>query len=424
MIRHHLLRSPANTGTQKVIPAYVSRRDFLKASAALPWVGVLLAERLHAAVQDVKPVKITAIESFGVHVPVSREEAADGMITSYQVARVDTDAGVRGYSFAGPSPHLLDSRIRPALVGKDLFAIERHLKNGLMQWGGLEHALWDAIGKLAGQPVYRLLGGAKQSVRVYLTCVWPGNSDQSQVSYDEQAKMALRIQKAGFKGMKIRAWRPKPLEDAEACGVIRAAVGPDFAIMFDRTAHLPQSAGQKTWDYQTALAVARALEKHQATWLEEPFDRDDFLSPARLARDVDIPITGGEGYLGLDPFRECLMHASYDILQPEGAGAGGIFICRKVAAMADGFHVPCILHGTMGLRLAGWVQASAAIGAAWQELALITPPLLPEEQWSPGCKLLKGRKFFAFKDGEIVLPDLPGLGLDVDEDALDRYRAR
>ncbi len=404
--------------------AHLSRRDFLKASAAVAAAGTWPIGRLQAALQDIRSVKITGIDSFAIRIPVSNEEAAVGKIASYQVARVDTDAGVRGYSFAGPPSDLLDARLRPALVGKDLFAIERHLKNGLIESGGLEHALWDAIGKLAGQPVYRLLGGARKSVKVYLTCVWPGNLDQSHVSYDQQAEMAVRIQKAGFKGMKIRAWRPKPLDDAEACRVIRAAVGPDFAIMFDRTAHLPHSVGQKTWDYPTALKVARAMEKHQATWLEEPFDRDDFLSPARLARDVDIPITGGEGYVGLDPFRECLMNGTYDILQPEGGGSGGIMICRKVAAMAEAFHVPCILHGTMGLRLAGWVQASAAIGAEWQELALITPPLLPEEQWSPGFKVLNGGKFFGFKDGEIVLPDLPGIGLDVDEEALERYRVR
>src|SRR4030095_17205632 len=160
-------------------------------------------------------------------------------------------------------------------------------------WGGGEPALWDASGRIAGQPVYKLLGGAKNSVKVYLTTVWQGKEDQSGVTNDEQAQRALKEKNAGFKGMKIRAWRPNPLDDAEACRVIRAAVGPDFAIMFDRTAHLPQSVGQKTWDYQTALKVARAMEKHQATWLEEPFDRDDFLSPARLARDVGIQITGG-----------------------------------------------------------------------------------------------------------------------------------
>ena len=294
-----------------------------------------------------------------------------------------------------------------------------------MEWGGLEHALWDAIGKIVGQPVYRLLGGSKTSIRAYLTCVWPGKGpqdysldDQSQIPYKAQAEMAAKIKQAGFKGMKIRAWRPKPTDDADACGEIRAAVGPDFAIMFDRTAHLPG----KVWDYPTALTVARALEKHRAYWLEEPFDRNDFLSPARLAREVDISITGGEAYQGLDPFRECLVHESYDILQPDAVIAGGILMVCKVAVMAAGFHKRVILHGSMGLGLAGWLQASAAVGAEWQEVALITPPLLPEEQWSPALKVLNTKTLFTFRDGEIQVPQSPGLGLDINEEALERYR--
>ena len=329
---------------------------------------------------------------------------------------------MRGYSFAGPAPNLLDTKIRPALVGQDLFAIERHLQAGLMEWGGLEHAIWDAIGKIAGQPVYRLLGGAEGKVKVYLTCVWPGNPDQSHVAYEQQVEMAVKIKQAGFHGMKIRAWRPRPDDDVEVCREIRAAVGPEFAIMFDRTAHHPQSAGQQVWDYETALRIVRGLEKHNACWLEEPFVRDDFLSPARLSKEVDIPITGGEGYRGLDAFRQCLIHESYDILQPEGAGSGGIFECRKVATLAEAFERRCILHGTMGLRLAGWVQCSAAFGAEWQELALVTPPLLPEEQWSPGRQVLKEEGFLTLRDGYICLPDLAGIGLDIDEEALTRFR--
>ena len=196
---------------------------------------------------------------------MSDEDAAIGKINRYTVARVDTDAGVRGYSFAGPSPDLLDTKIRPALVGQDLFALERHLQAGLMEWGGLEHAIWDAIGKIAGLPVYRLLGGAEGKVKVYLTCVWPGNPDQSHVPYEQQVEMAVKIKQAGFHGMKIRAWRPRPDDDVEVCREIRAAVGPDFAIMFDRTAHHPQSAGQQVWDYETALRIARGLEKHNAS---------------------------------------------------------------------------------------------------------------------------------------------------------------
>ena len=391
------------------------------ASAAIS-AGALVLDKLQAVAATAKPVRITGVDSFSIRIPISEEDTAIGKINGYTVAQVDTDAGVRGYSFAGPSPSLLDTRIRPALVGQDLFAIERHLQAGLLEWGGLEHAIWDAIGKIAGLPVYRLLGGGDGKVKVYLTCVWPGNPDQSHVSYEQQVEMAVKIKQAGFHGMKIRAWRPRPDDDVVACGEIRAAVGPEFAIMFDRTAHLPQSVGQPVWDYETALRIARGLEKHNAHWLEEPFAREDFLSPARLSKEVDIPITGGEGYRGLDAFRRCLIHESYDILQPEGAGSGGIFTCRKVATLAEAFGRRCILHGTMGLRLAGWVQCSAAFGAEWQELALVTPPLLPEEQWSPGRQVLKEGGFLTLRDGYICLPDLAGIGLDIDEDALARYR--
>jgi len=396
------------------MPDY-TRREMLAASlgAALAPLGALAAA--------VKPVRIREVDMFNISLPVSKTEADAGVQYRYPVVKIATDSGVTGYSFAGYGPKSLPP-VRELLVGKDLFAVEQHLKNGLVRWGGVEHAVWDAIGKIANQPVYKLLGGSKSSVKPYLTCVWKGNPDQSHVPYKAQAEMASRIQKAGFKGMKIRAWRPNPTDDADACGEIRAAVGPDFAIMFDRTAHAVRSAGQKVWDYATGLKVARALEKHKAYWLEEPYARDDYTSPARLAAEVDIPITGGEGYQGIQPFRECLMHRTYDILQPEGRGSGGILTCRKVGIMAEAFHVPCILHGSMGLMVAGWIQGSLAVGAEWQELALITPPLLPEEQWAPGLKVLKSDKVFAIREGELLAPEGPGLGLDIDEAALEKYR--
>jgi L-alanine-DL-glutamate epimerase-like enolase superfamily enzyme len=418
------------------------RRRFLAALAGSTTAWLL--DPIRALARDVKPVRIKAIDVFRIEIPTPASEVARGVTNKYVVAKVETDVGVRGYSFGeylvavpspepggwefdfeGPSADQLQRVVRPALVGKDLFAIEDHLKAGLVEWGGLEHALWDAIGKIAGQPVYRLLSGSKTSIRAYLTCVWPGKevkgyslNDQSQVPYQAQAEMAVKVKKAGYKGMKIRAWRPRPLDDADACGEIRSAVGPDFAIMFDRTAHL----SGKVWDYPTALSVARALEKHNATWLEEPLDRNDFFSLARLAREVDIKITGGEAYQGLESFRECLVCDSYDILQPDAVIAGGIFMVRKIAAMAAGFHKPAILHGSMGLGLAGWLQAAAAIGAEWQELALITPPLLPEEIWSPALKVLNTKGLFTIADGEIQVPQGPGLGLDINEEALERYR--
>ncbi|MCW5981881.1 MAG: mandelate racemase/muconate lactonizing enzyme family protein [Bryobacteraceae bacterium] len=395
--------------------AKLSRREWLGLSAALFLEPV---RRVEAAV---KPVRIRDVECFEINIPVSKAESEAGVNHRYSVVKVMTDAGVNGISFAGPGQNEAHA-VRKVLGGKDLFNIEQHLKDGLGAWGGVEHAVWDAIGKIAGQPAYRLLGGSQSSVKAYLTCVWRGNPDQSHVAFGEQAEMAAKIKQAGFKGMKIRAWRPNPTDDAEALAEIRRAVGPDFAVMFDRTAHVPETAGQKIWDYETGLRVARALEKHNATWLEEPFARDDYESPARLAAAVDIAITGGEGYSGVEPFRQCLLHRTYDILQPEGRGSGGIFTCRKVAALAEAFHVPCILHGTMGLMLAGWLQATLAIGSEWQEVALIWPPLMPDEQWAPSLRVLKSKELIAIREGMLLGPDYPGIGLDVDEDALEKFR--
>ncbi|HYI96103.1 MAG TPA: mandelate racemase/muconate lactonizing enzyme family protein [Bryobacteraceae bacterium] len=396
-----------------------NRREFIAGSLA----SALMPSSLQNLIAAVKPVKITGVDVFPIRLPATKEEIDAGRMANYVVCRIDTDAGVRGYSFAGPSPKMLP-QVQKALVGFDLFNVEEHIRRGVDAWGGVEHAIWDAIGRIAGQPVYKLLGGNQSTLRVYLTTVWPGNPDQSQVTYDAQAEMALREKKAGFKGMKIRAWRPNPLDDAEACGVIRQAVGPDFAIMFDRTAAAPKAVGQKVWDYETGYRVARAMEKHGAYWLEEPFARDDYESHAKLARSVDIRITGGEGYRGVHSFKESLVARAYDTVQPDAVTAGGIFLCRKIAILAESFHVPCILHGSMGLRAAGFFQASAAIGSDWQELVFVTPPLLPEDTLSPGLQVLKTKTMYKFEDGHVHLPDLPGLGLDVDEDAIEKFRVR
>jgi D-galactarolactone cycloisomerase len=395
----------------------IKRRDLLAAAGAMALAPV---RALHAAV---KPVRITGVDIFPVRVPIPKPEESAGRMNQYIVCRIDTDAGVRGFSFAGPNPKQL-TEVRTLLVGKDLFQVEGHLKNGLAAWGGVEHAVWDAIGKIARQPVYKLLGGNRSTLRVYLTTVWQGKEDQSDVGYDAQAEMAVREKKAGFQGMKIRAWRPNPLDDAEACRVIREAVGTNFAILFDRTAHAPQSVGQKVWDYETGLKVARALEKAGAYWLEEPFARDDYVSHAKLAAATDLLITGGEGYRGVQNYHEALTARAYDIVQPDGVTAGGILNCRKIGILAESYHVPCVLHGSMGLRVAGFLQASAAMGAPWQELVFIRPPLLPEEVWSPGLQLLKTKTMYTFRDGEIELPELPGLGLDIDEEKLEQFRVR
>jgi D-galactarolactone cycloisomerase len=389
----------------------------------LALMGCLGPVRALAAVAS--PVRIKTIETFDIVVPVEGPAAAaaaapgpfNAASNRFNVTRVVTDSGVRGYSFGGSAPDAVKAA-NEALIGQDLFALEQHLKKGLIYWTSVEEAIWDAIGKIAGQPVSRLLGAKSTSIPVYFTYVWPGDPTQDHVPFKDQAAQALRLKNAGFRAMKVRVWRKNAVDDAKACGEMLAAAGAGFRVMVDRTA-----AGPGLWDYPTGLAAARALEDAGVYWLEEPFDRNDFLAPARLAREMEkIIITGGEGYRGLAPFRECLMNNTYEILQPELRTVGGILMLRKVGVLAEGWGIPIAPHAAAGLRLAGRLQASAAMGSMYQEIGVLTPPLLPDEIAIPALKILRTERLYTFENGEIQVPQSPGLGLDLNEEAVNRFR--
>jgi L-alanine-DL-glutamate epimerase-like enolase superfamily enzyme len=394
--------------------------------SALAGLAEQLLMPLRALAAQVGKVRITDVESFRVRMPAGGEGLP---LTDYDygVTRVHTDAGVTGTSFIPCPADVLARWVKPTLAGQDVFAIDRHLdrlqmergESGVQIWSGVEHAMWDAVGRIAAQPVAKLLGGARDRLRVYRTCVFPGKQDQSDVPYETQAQYAQRLKQSGYGAMKIRAWRPRPLDDVDAVGVIRAAVGRDFYIMLDRTAVRPGWV----WDYPTALKVCRGLEKHKAYWLEEPFDGHDIYGPARLAAEVDILITGGELGKSTYEFLEFLVNKTYDVVQPDTRICGGILVARKISVLAEAFGVPCIQHGTSSLSLAGYIQAGCAMAnCEWQEI--IGGPNLPEEQWAPALKLVRTPKLFRIENGYVHLSEFPGLGLDLNEDALKEYRIR
>jgi D-galactarolactone cycloisomerase len=412
-----MIRASCNSARSFIGKRHLRRRDFL---TTLP---ALVASH-QAAYGKAPRIRITDIEAFAVRIPGGSQDP--DVISGYPVIRVHTDAGITGTSFLGVPRDVLQQWVKPTLVGEDLFAVDRHLnrlqmqrgESGVQSWSGVEHAMWDAIGRATGRPVAELFGGYRKRLRVYRTCVFPGKQDQSDVPLETQAKYAVRLKQAGYTAMKVRAWRPRPMDDADMVGFVRSAVGNDFEIMLDRTAVRPGWV----WDYPTALQVARGLEKHRAYWLEEPFNGYDLEGPARLAVEVDIPITGGELGNSIFHFQQFLTHKTYDIVQPDTRICGGIWIARKIAILADAFGVRCIQHGTSGLALAGYIQAGCAMpNCEWQEM--IGGPNLPEEQWAPALKLLRTPYAFKIEGGHVLLPELPGLGLDINEDALKEYRS-
>jgi D-galactarolactone cycloisomerase len=404
-------------------PDRYSRRELfsrgLGAAAALAGVQAL------PALEKAPRLRITNIESFSLRVPDPHPDPLKRY--DYAVTRVHTDGGIVGTSFLGCPQGVLEGWVKPTLIGEDVFAIDRHLKrlqmergeSGVQSWSGVEHALWDAVGKAVDRPVAQVLGGARDRLKVYRTCVFPGKADQSDVAYETQAQFAARLQKSGYKGIKVRAWRPRPMDDVEMVGVMRRAVGDDFHIMLDRTAVRPGWV----WSYPTALEVCRGLEKHHAYWLEEPFDGYDLLGPARLAAEVGILITGGELGNSVYHFLNFLLHKTYDVVQPDTRICGGIWMAKKISVLAESFGVPCIQHGNSGLSLAGYIQAGCSMtNCQWQEI--IGGPNLPEEEWAPALKLLRTPQAFPIQDGYVLLPNLPGLGLDVNEDAIREYRGK
>ena len=406
----------------------ITRRQILRRAPAAALGSCLPAFLAAQRPNQQSRVRITKIETFRIRIPPEDGQPPDPFrIYGYQVNRVHTDSGIVGTSFVRGDAELIDRWARPVLEGEDLFAVDRHIRrlqtqrgeSGVQGWSGVEHAMWDAIGRAAGLPVARLLGGSRDRLKVYRTCVFPGKPDQSDVPYETQAEYAVRLKEAGYGAMKVRAWRPRPMDDVEMLAVVRKAVGEDFEIMFDRTAVRPGWV----WDYDTALQVARGMERYNARWLEEPFDGNDLESPARLAAEVDIPITGGELGKSIHQFLAFLTHKTYDVLQPDTRICGGILNARKISILAEAFHVPCIQHGTNGLALAGYIQAGCAMpNCDYQEM--IGQPNLPEEQWSPALRILRTPHVFEIEDGSVILPDLPGLGLDIDEEAIKEYRVR
>lgn len=398
-----------------------SRRAALAGTAALALAAPVQAAtaKLAALGKAVGPVRITAIETFDIQAPLGGKTypaTYKGLTPGRNnVVRVTTSSGVRGYSFLGTGSDEVPAAA-PRLTGQDLFAIEAHLKNGLLAWPSVEEAMWDAIGRMAGQPLCRLMGGAAmERLPVYLTYVWGGKEDD--VPAKAQGAQAARLKAAGFKAMKIQMMRTDYRGDVEAVSEMIAQGGSGFRAMVDRTA-----GAVGLWTYDQALTAAKALQAAGCYWLEEPLARDDYEGPARLCREVDMLITGGEGWQGLAPYAKGLQMKTYDIMQPEMRQCAGPLTMWKIGALCQGFNTPIAPHAATGLALAGRIQVSAAMGSVYQEIGTLGPDTLPQDVWAPYAAIFHGEQPFSFDNGDLVVPHYPGLGLNVDEKALAKYR--
>lgn len=330
------------------------------------------------------------------------------------LVRVHTDAGITGIGSVYSHPDLVrtivEGQLRDFLLGEDPCDFEALWDRGygLTRWygrkgaavsalGGVDTALWDIRGKAAGLPVYKLLGGGRDRVPAYASAIlW---KDDAAELADEAACHVAR----GFRAMKMRLGRDYDY-DCAAIRSVRDRVGPDIRLMVDGNARytLPQ-----------AERISPVLRSCGVFWFEEPFlpeNPDTFLA---LRPSLGIPLAAGENEFGLQGFRELVDRRVVDIVQPDCSRSGGITECRRIAALASRHDLRVATHS--------WSDAVAIVANA--HLMASLPNGLTVEIDRTGNPLVDDllSQPLQLIDGELVVPQGPGLGIELREDALRRY---
>lgn len=372
-------------------------------------------------------MKITDVEVIpllGPPLPVPARPAWSPGITRERqggvIVKIHTDEGITGLGTPGYAiAPALESWVKPQLIGKDPFAMERHAEVLRMAGGcwGVEIALWDVVGKACGQPLYKLWGGYRDRVPAYASFI--------EVRLPQQrAEDALRAREAGYRAVKLRIHDWELRDDVAQVAAVRAAVGDGMAIMVDanqaQQPGTPQLAPAPVWSEQRAIQTGRELERLGVYWLEEPLQRYNFDGLARLCAAVDLLIAGGENNTGLHEFRWLIERDCYDVLQPEALVTEGIGQLRKIAALAEMHHkLVAPHHGGGGIGLAAHLHLLAAIPNGSYLEVFHDPPCMTSDlfQWY----LLDPFRIDA--DGQVALPDKPGLGIELNEELMARYRA-
>ncbi|MEZ5043607.1 MAG: galactonate dehydratase [Saprospiraceae bacterium] len=381
-----------------------SRRSFFKKAFASVVLGSMGAYSLPARGSELLPIykkkelRITKLETFKVKprflfLKIHTDEGIIGLGEPITEGRADTcAAGVQ--------------EIAPYLVGKDPRHVMHHwqaiYRHTFYRGGpiltsvlsGIEQALWDIKGKALGVPIFELLGGpTRQRIRVYAHARTPeAIKDAKKAGYTAFKTGVLNSRESGIVAS------PAFIDQAtQAFAELREAVGKDADIGIDfHGAISPQNA---------ALLI-KALEPYQPYFIEEPINCQNVDVMAQLARETHIPIATGERIFTKWGFREILEKGAASILQPDLCHAGGIFEGRLIAGMAEAYYAAIAPHNPLGpISLAAGLQLAASI-----------PNFLCQEQVTLGEGYLK--EPFKVEDGHIPLPTKPGLGIELDEEAL------
>jgi len=330
-----------------------------------------------------------------------------------------TDEGIIGIGETRGFTHtmaMIESEVAPLVIGEDPFDIERillkflHSATALLTdmegaceaIGGVEMALWDIIGKKVGKPVYQLMGG-KFRDRI------PISAFMNLKEFDEIIRDARTAAKQGYKTIKIKAGRDIE-EDIALVAKIREAVGSRIELRVDANG---------SWTVGTAVRQIRKMEKYDPQYIEQPVPRYDLKGLAYVRARSQVPIAVCEGGLTLYRLSEIIQSQAADVISTDPLRVGGILMFKKAAHMAEAVGIPIVTHASrLGISK-----------AAWLHVCMSTPNVM----YANDVLASNGVGFrgsvddlvdvkFEHEDGYLKVPEGSGLGVELNEDALKKYK--
>ncbi len=370
-------------------------------------------------------MKITQIETFPVQVPINPQRAIKGgrgyhTISPFLMLKVHTDQGIHGVGEVSCTPgwsgednitaaHFIKKVLEPLLKGQDPTHIERltaqmrtMLANNPFTRSGVEMALWDILGKVAGLPVYRLLGGP---VREFVTTKF----SVSGLEPAKAAELAAWAVEQGFRTMKVKVGI-EPDQDVARVRAVREAIGPNVRLGVDANGG---------WSPRVAIQTIRRLYEYNIYFAEQPVPDLDVAWLADVRANIQIPVMADESVYTLQDAMAVVRAGGADVLSTYVGKGGGIGPARKIAAVAEAAGLTCTVGSNLELGVAS---------AAMIHLAMATSGIGAEEF---PCDILGP---FFYEDDLLVEPlpiqggaarpfERPGLGVELDDQKLAKYRA-
>jgi L-alanine-DL-glutamate epimerase-like enolase superfamily enzyme len=363
-------------------------------------------------------MKIASYEVTALNIPevepLANMHEEPGRMRPIVILRLRTDDGIEGIgiTFYGGglsgSLRVAVEELAALVVGEDPMRVERiaeklHAAGGLqcgphgiftLAISAIDIALWDIKGKALGQPLWKLLGGHRDRVPTYAS-----GALRRGLTHDQAQEAAHTLVEKGFRAMKTQMalpGNPTPAEELKRIQVVREAIGPNIDLMCDIN---------QRWRPEQAIDIGSRAEDVQLFWIEDVTTADDYAGLARVTAALKTPVAGGEYLWGIAPFRHMMEARSVDIIMVDLVRVGGVTQWMKVAAMAEAFNLPIVSHVMPEILI--HVIAACPNGLTVEYM----PWMLQLYKETP-----------AIENGELVLPDKPGLALELDEKVVERFR--